>query len=208
MTTTTTLLHAHPDRWQAATRSPFLDAAGDGTLDPAAFDRWLEQDHHFVETLIRAWGLLLQTAPVADLPLLVGGMQSFSDELGWFERIAADRRDRAAGALELSGPRLPATRAYDEVLLRLAARPYPEAITAMWAVEAAYLQAWQHVAPGHPRFTEYITHWADEGFAAFVAALGAVVDRELSDGPTPAATEAFLEIADHEAAFWAMTLDA
>ncbi|HUG84220.1 MAG TPA: hypothetical protein VMM13_06625, partial [Euzebya sp.] len=202
MTRTTDALRAlHPDRWQAATRSPFLEAAGDGTLQPAVFDRWLEQDHHFVQTLVRAWGLMLQTAPPQDLSLLVGGMHAFTEELAWFEGIATTRRGDAG--LDLTGPPLPATQAYDHALLRLAARPYPEAVTAMWAVEATYLSAWQHIAPGHPRFTDYITHWADEAFAAFVAELGAVVDRELPDGPTAAAAEAFAAILDHEAAFWA-----
>lgn len=198
MSTATTLLAAHPERWRAATRAPFLDAAGAGTLDAGVFDRWLAQDHRFVTTLVRAWGLLVQRAPADDLGLLVGGMHAFTEELAWFEGIAAAR------GLALDAPALPASAAYDEALLRLAALPYPAAITAMWAVEAAYLQAWQHVAPGAPPYTAYITHWADDAFAAFVADLAAIVDHELPDGPTPETTAAFLDVADHEAAFWIM----
>lgn len=201
MTTTSQLIADHPTAWQTATTAPFLDGAADGTLPAEAFDRWLEQDHRFVETLVRAWGQLLGAAPRGDFDLLVGGMRAFVDELAWFEEIATVR------GLDLHGPELPATAAYDLALLTLAARPYPEAITAMWAVEAAYLTAWQSALPGADAYTEYITHWANDAFAAFVTDLGRIVDRELPDGPTPAATEAFIEVTRHEAAFWAMTLD-
>lgn len=198
MSTTRALIADHPDRWLAATRSPFLDAAGDGTLADAAFDRWLAQDHLFVTALVRAWGVLLQTAPRRDMALLVGGMTAFVEELAWMEGIAVDR------GIDLAAEPLPATTAYIDDLLRLTDRPYGEAITAMWAVEAAYLQAWDHVAPGAPAFTAYITHWANDDFAAFVDALAAIVDRELPDEPTGDAALAFCTIADHEAAFWRM----
>lgn len=200
MSTTAQLRAEHADRWAGATRSPFLDAAGDGSLPAAAFDRWLVQDRIFVEALVRAWGLLLQTAPRADLALLVGGMQAFVDELAWMETIAAER------GVDLDTEPLDATTAYIADLLALAARPYDEAITAMWAVEAAYLEAWQHVAPGAPAYTRYITHWANDDFAGFVDALAAVVDRELPDGPTGDVAAAFCTVADHETAFWRMSL--
>ncbi|WP_370325645.1 TenA family transcriptional regulator [Euzebya sp.] len=200
MSTSSALITAHPDAWRAATTSPFLDGIADGSLPADAFDRWLEQDHRFVETLVRAWGRLLGSAPRRDMGLLVGGMRAFVDELAWFEDIAAVR------GLDLDGPELPATAAYDEVLMDLAGRAYPVAITAMWAVEAAYLAAWQRALPGAEAYAEYVTHWANDAFAAFVTDLGRVVDRELPDGPTSAATDAFLVVARHEAAFWAMTL--
>lgn len=198
MSTSARLIADHPDRWAAATRAPFLDAAGDGSLADPLFDRWLAQDHLFVQALVRAWGLLLQTAPRQDMALLVGGMTAFVEELSWMEGIAEDR------GVALGVDPLPATTDYVTDLLRLADRPYEEAITAMWAVEAVYLQAWTHVAPGAPTFTEYITHWANDEFSGFVEALAAIVDRELPDGPTSAAAAAFCTTADHEAAFWRM----
>jgi formylaminopyrimidine deformylase / aminopyrimidine aminohydrolase len=201
MSTAAGLITAHPDRWHAATCAPFLDAAGDGSLPAAAFDRWLEQDHRFVIALVRSWGLLLQTAPREDLDLLTGGMAAFVDEVGWFEEIATER------GLDLDVDPLPAAAAYEAALDELARLPYAEAITAMWAVEAAYLQAWDRVAPGAPAFTAYITHWANDEFAGFVAALAEIVDRELPDGPTAGATEAFRRVADLEARFWTMTTE-
>ena len=195
------LIAATGEAWTAATTGPFLTGARDGTLPADAFDRWLEQDHRFVDTLVRAWGLLLQTAPREDFGLLVGGMQAFDEELRWFEGVAEQR------GLDLAGPELPAAAAYNAALLDLARRPYPEAIAAMWAVEAAYLTSWQGALPGAPAYAEFVTHWANDEFAAFVAQLGRVVDRELPDGPTPAAQAAVDEVVAHEAAFWGMTVE-
>ena len=101
----------------------------------------------------------------------------------------------------------PVTEDVLEQLLDLARRPYPEAIAAMWAVEAAYLTSWQGALPGAPAYAEFVTHWANDEFAAFVAQLGRVVDRELPDGPTPAAQAAVDEVVAHEAAFWGMTVE-
>lgn len=198
-TTTQQLVTAAGPAWHAATTGPFLDGARDGTLPAAAFDRWLEQDHRFVDTLVRAWGLMIGSAPREDFGLLLGGMQAFTEELEWFEGIAERR------GLDLAGPELPAAAAYNAALLDLARRPYAEAITAMWAVEAAYLAAWQGALPGAPAYAEYVTHWANDAFAGFVAQLSRVVDRELPHGPTPAAQAAFDEVVTHEAAFWTMT---
>lgn len=199
MSASDALMAAHPRAWSAATTAPFLDGARDGSLAEEAFDRWLEQDHHFVDALVRAWGLLLVRAPREDFDLLLGGLRAFVDELEWFEQIAGTR------GLDLTGPELPAAASYNAALLELAGRPYPEAITAMWAVEAAYLASWEGALPGAPAYREYVTHWANEEFAGFVAALAGIVDRELAHGPTPEATEAFLTVLDNEARFWGMT---
>lgn len=201
MSTSAKLISQHADDWDAATRGPFLDGVRDGSLDPATFARWLEQDRHFVDALVRAWGLLLQSAPGRDLGVLAGGITAFTDELAWFDEITERRR------LDLTGPAGPVAKAYRTGLLELAARSYPEAITAMWAVEAAYLEAWQHVHPGAPAFQDCVSHWANDEFAGFVAALAKIVDRELPDGPSTGATDAFLTVMRHEAAFWAMTTD-
>lgn len=189
-----------PDAWERATTSPFLTGARDGTLAPSAFDRWLEQDHQFVEALVRAWGVLVTAAPRQDLLLLTAGMQAFAKELAWFEGIAGQR------GLHLDVAALPATTTYTTHLLEMAARPYPEAITAMWAVEATYLTAWRGALGGAETFTEYITHWANDEFSAFVDDLAAIVDRELPAGPDDAAIAAVNRVLADEADFWRMTL--
>lgn len=189
-------------RWRAATHHPFLDGVRDGSLSDAAFNRWLEQDRLFVETLARAWARLLVTAPAADLALLSEGIGAFVAELHWLEEVAVARR--------LTGPAepLPATTAYQAHLLRVAREPFPIALTAMWAVEAAYLDAWRTARPGAPEYRAFVEHWTDDGFSSFVDGLELAADRALAAQPAAvldAAFDALRLTADHEAAFWAMT---
>jgi formylaminopyrimidine deformylase / aminopyrimidine aminohydrolase len=188
--------------WTAATSHPFLDGAADGTLPTNAFDRWLEQDRLFVEALARAWGLLLAAAPVEDLGLLSDGIAAFVAEVAWFEELGTER------GLAIPAEPLPATDAYNAHLLRMAGEPYPVALAAMWAVEAAYLEAWRSALPGAPAYRAFVEHWADDAFGAFVARLESAADRALagaSAAEVDAAAGAIAETAGHEAAFWAMT---
>jgi thiaminase len=59
------------------THHPFLDGVRVGSLPGPAFDRWLERDRLFVETLARAWALMLAEAPAGDLSLLAEGVTAF-----------------------------------------------------------------------------------------------------------------------------------
>jgi thiaminase/transcriptional activator TenA len=188
--------------WRTATNHPFLDGARVGSLPPDAFDRWLEQDRLFVETLARAWGRVLAAAPADDLLLLADGISAFVAEMAWFDELA--------GARGLSHPPNPlrTTAEYQAHLLRMATEAYPVAMTAMWVVEAAYLEAWRAALPGAPAYRPFIEHWTDSAFVDFVSRLEAAVDRALvtaSGAEVAAATEALGLTARHEAAFWAMT---
>lgn len=195
------LAHRDEARWRAATSHPFLDGARTGALPTDAFDRWLVQDRHFVETLTRAWATIAASAPSADLPLLADGVSAFVGELAWFDSIA-DERGLA------SAPPLPAASAYAAHLLDVAAEPFAVAMAAMWAVEAAYLDAWRSARPGAPEYRSFVEHWADDGFAAFVARVESAANAALasaSSGEVDAAGAAIDATLDHEAAFWAMT---
>lgn len=202
MTTVRALVAESPERWRAATRHPFLDGVRDGSLPPAAFDRWLEQDLLFVETLARAWARVLLTAPAADLALLADGIAAFVAEVQWLSDVAVTRR------LPVPAVPLPTTAAYQAHLLEVARQPLPVALTAMWAVEAAYLEAWQGARPGAAEYQTFVEHWTDDAFSAFVGRLERAADRALADAPAAgidAAGDALRRTADLEAAFWAMT---
>jgi thiaminase/transcriptional activator TenA len=108
--TTRELIADDAELWHAATHHPFLDAVRNGTLDPAAFSRWLVQDHHFALALTRAEGRYLANAPRRDLELLGQGIQAMVAELAWFERNAAER------GLDLATPLHPTVRAYVDCL--------------------------------------------------------------------------------------------
>lgn len=202
MTSVWELAGRDPVGWRAATHHPFLDGARVGSLPGPAFDRWLEQDQLFVEVLARAWGLLLARAPAADLAVLAEGITAFVAEMAWFEELGAER------ALTMPAEPLAATAGYHAHLLAMVGEPYPVALTVMWVVEAAYLEAWRSALPGAPAYRPFVEHWTDAAFAAFVDRLEAAADRALaaaSAAEVDAATAAVVLTAGHESAFWAMT---
>lgn len=198
--TTEELAERHPALWASATRHPFLDAARDGSLTEREFARWLEQDHHFVVGLTRAWGRLLGAAPPGDFALLCDGIAAFTAELSWFEQLAEERSLRLEADVE------PAAAAYVAYLGEVASSAYPVAITAMWAVEAAYLEAWRGALGGSRLYSDLVEHWTGAEFAAFVARLAEVADRELRGAPEHQATAegAFVRVLEHEAVFWGL----
>ncbi len=192
------LLATHADAWGRATRSPFLDAVRDGTLPPAAFDTWLVQDAHFLTDLLRFQARLLARAPRPAQAVLARGCVALVEELDWFGRVAAER------GLDLAAPQLPATVAYGDLLYRLDAADVGTALTALWAVERAYLDAWSGARPGAGEYRGFVAHWTAPGFAGYVAALEAAADEAAVDDAGPADDAVFLEVAAAEAAFWEM----
>jgi thiaminase len=194
---TSDLLRDHSRAWEHATRHPFLLGVRDGGLAPGAFDRWLVQDAHFVGDLLRFQARLLARAPRAAQAVLASGAVALVEELSWFEELG-DRRGLDLGAL-----RLPATAAYAELLGRLDAADVATALTALWAVERVYLDAWTVAAPGAAEYAGYVDHWTTPGFAAYVDALAGA-----ADALGGRHDDVVLEVLDAEVAFWNMALDA
>jgi thiaminase/transcriptional activator TenA len=78
-------------------------------------------------------------------------------------------------------------------------------MTATWAIERAYLEAWQSALPGQPIYREYIERWTNPGFASFVDELEQTTALALESGSADQKAEAaFLEVAKLEQAFWEM----
>ena len=179
--------------WIAATRHPFLDAVRDGTITDVAFDRWLGQDALFVADLLTFQARLLAGAPRRAQAILAGGCVALVAELDWFELKAAQR------GIALAQPPLPATIAYRELLLRLDNVPAGMALTGLWVVESVYLLAWSSAASSTSPFREFVEHWTDPGFAAYVEALGEMANPDGQD-------ELVAEVLTHEVAFWEMAL--
>lgn len=190
------LLARHADAWGRATRHPFLHAVRDGTLPPAAFDTWLVQDAHFIADLLRFQARLLARAPRPAQAVLAGGCVALVEELDWFGRVAAER------GLGLDAPQLPATVAYGDLLYRLDAADVGTALTALWAIERTYLDAWSAARPGAGEYREFVEHWTVPGFAAYVAGL-----ETAADAAGPGDDAVFLEVVAAETAFWRTALD-
>jgi thiaminase/transcriptional activator TenA len=180
--------------WTAATRHPFLAAVREGTITPAAFDRWLAQDVIFVGDLLTFQARLLARAPRQAQAVLAGGCVALVAELDWFDELAARRY------IDLGQRALPATLAYRDLLRRLDAAPYDAAVTALWVLERVYLLAWASAASSTSPFGEYVDHWTDPGFATYVEALGALATLQGRD-------DLMGEVLTFEVAFWDMALD-
>jgi thiaminase len=168
-------------------------------------DRWLVQDAHYVEALLRFQCAVLARAPRADQLVLAQGLVALAEELRWFDALAAER------SLDLQAPLLPACRAYIAELQRMAdaaETPYTALIAALWAIERAYLDAWRGARPGAPAYRGLVEHWSGEPFAEYVEGLAAAADRALTGDPeaADAARTAFLQICALERNFWQMAL--
>ncbi len=191
------LIAAEARLWHEATHHRFLDQVREGTLASAAFARWLSQDYHFGVALLRAEARWLAGAPRDDLPLLAGGVGAMVEEIDWFERKAGER------GIDLERPLHPTVRTYIDYLCALSDEPYPVQLTALWALERAYLEAWRTARPGAPAFREFVERWTNDAFAAYVDALEAALNRALAVGGD-AERDAFRWVARHERAFWQM----
>ena len=194
------LIQSEPELWHEATHHRFLDGVREGTLPPEVFDRWLAQDYLFGVALTRAEARYLAGAPREDLALLASGVQAMVAELDWFEHKAAERQIDLGAALH------PAARVYIDYLYALCDRPYSVQLTALWALERAYLDAWREASPGAQAFREFVEHWTSDAFAAYVAALETVTSRVLGQSGD-AEHEAFRQVARHERAFWEMAFE-
>jgi thiaminase/transcriptional activator TenA len=185
------LLARHADEWRAATRHPFLDAVGDGSLPQRAFVTWLAQDYLFVAGLLRFQALLLTKAPRIGQRTLATGIVGLEAELGWFEAIAS----RLGLHLDVDPH---ATTADYLSYLDARADDWPSGITCLWTGERGYLESWRGAASGAAAYGEFIEHWTSPEFDAYVAALEDLVDRAGGD------EAAFLATCRLEHDFWEM----
>jgi thiaminase len=192
------LIESETELWHAATHHAFLDGARDGTLEGAAFSRWLVQDYHFSLALARAEGRYLAAAPRQDLEVLAHGIGAMVTELVWFERKARD------WGLDLSAPLHPTARAYVSYVQATTYEPYAVQLTVLWALERAYLEAWRTALPGALAYREFVEHWTNDTYAAWVASLEAAVNRVLALGGGEDTRAAFRWITRYERDFWQM----
>lgn len=192
----------HAASWSHVTQHPFLEAVRDGTVAEAAFEAWLVQDYRFVSDLLMFQGRLLARAPRSAHAVLAGGAVALVEELTWFEEQAAARQ------LDLATPPMTATAAYSVLLGNLDGAEAGAALTALWAIERVYLDAWSFAAPGAPAYREFVAHWRTPQFATYVADLEQAADDAVATGPGgPDVETAFVAVLEAEARFWAMALE-
>jgi thiaminase/transcriptional activator TenA len=178
-----------------------LDGVREGNLPAGAFRGWLVQDYLFAADLLTFQSRLLARSPRPHQAVLAGGLTAVEAELGWFEEKAEER------GLELEAQRHPTTAAYRDFMNELEDEPYPAAMTALWALELAYLQAWRGASPGGADYREFVEHWTTQEFADYVAGLGIAADSSLESADEEEqrrVESAFLEVCRLERDFWEM----
>ena len=186
------LIARHPEEWRAAVTHPFLQGVRDGTLASRAFDTWLAQDHLFVCDLLSFQARLLAEAPRPGQRVLAAGLVALEAELSWFEAGAQER------GLNLNERRHPTTDSYRAALARWLEAGVEPALTALWALERAYLEAWRSAAPGAPEYRTFVEHWTVHQFSDYVHDLESLaVDATRCEA-------VFLEVCKLERAFWNM----
>ncbi|BFZ60159.1 hypothetical protein YB2330_001181 [Saitoella coloradoensis] len=214
-----------------ATRTnPFIASAINGSLTDDRFNRWMQQDVIFVEALGRYEGLLLHKAPLRDFQTVVSGIAALEAELRWFVEQAVPRgvklvhtRPSHSGTYETvsaAAAAAPATQAYNDYILQtLPTKSYLAQITAVWAIELTYLQAWRNVLneSKEDKWRQNAEHWAVPEFQQYVAGLQKCVEdafeeskEERSDHRAEVweAEECFQEVLRLEEDFWKMAMEA
>ncbi len=181
--------------WDRATQATFLTAVGDGTLPEDAFRRWLVQDYHFAKGLTSFQAITAAKTPRPPQKLVIDGLSVMSDEIDWFESMAANRR------IDLNASANPVCRRYVDFLLASAyAESFEVLLAILYGVEVSYLAAWSALMPSGP-YAEFIKRWSNTQFRAYVLNLLARCEEHRH----PNQQELFNEVLSHEAAFWRMT---
>jgi thiaminase/transcriptional activator TenA len=186
--------------WQRLTAHPFVTSVADGTLDPAAFDRWLVQDHSFVLGFRRFLAGLLAVAPDArGADVLAAGMGPLQAELDLFRREAGNRR------LDLTAEPTPTTLGYTSYLQASLTEGYPVGLAVLYGAEKAYYDAWAAVRSAARRSSPYwsfVDNWSSDAFAGWVAAVARLLDAVAPTGPAPPMCTAFDRVVRFELRFW------
>lgn len=173
---------------------PFVREAADGTLPPAAFDRWLVEDHHFVVGFRRFLTALLAIAPDERArDLLAGALVPLQAELDLF------RAEAAARGLDLTAEPSPTTLGYTSYLLAAPLDGWRTALTVLYGAEKAYFDAWSVVrstAEASSPYWRFIDNWSSPAFGAWVDDLAALVEEHGLE------QDAFDRVVRFELRFW------
>jgi thiaminase/transcriptional activator TenA len=175
------LWEANADLVQACLAEPFVQGLADGSLDQAAFQRYVAQDAFFLRAFLKAYALgAVKCEQLEHICCFHGFMGGVLEELQLHSRYAAS----FGIDLRTVSP-LPATRAYTDFLLRTAwSAGVDEIVAAM--VPCMRLYAWlsQTLAPrrreNHP-YNDWITTYASPAFEVLAVEIENLLDEVAED---------------------------
>lgn len=177
---------------------PTVRGIADGTLDPAVFRSWLEQDYLFLYDYVRVFCRLAGQAPDAHLADFVDlAHETWHGEMDLHRSLAASFGADLEGAVKGG-----ACAAYTGFLLDAAAdygRGLAALLPCMWGYSALGVRLSELTVPGN-RYGAWIDTYADPAFAALADRCAQMLDEA---GPAwEAASAAFVAGMEHELAFW------
>jgi thiaminase/transcriptional activator TenA len=203
--------------WQAQHEHPFVRGIGDGSLPLDQFEYWIRQDYLFLIEYCRLFGLAAARAP--DLMTLA----YFADLLHATARTEMDLHRSYAAQFGISAEELereqmaPATRAYTDFLVRVAATgDFAELVAALLPCMWGFSEIGQRLAattrPADRRYAAWIEMYASADFAEQARWCRELLDRVAADAGDETRRrmeEAFLISSRYELGFWeaARTLD-
>jgi len=191
------LLAAHQREWERLRSHPLPAAVADGSVEPAAFARWLVEDHFFVVGFRRFLAGLVVIAPHERARgVLSAALGPLEAELELF------RREADARALNLAVEPAPTTLGYTSFLVAALADGYDVAVMVLYGAEKAYFDAWSavrdRVAAGSP-YAEFVHNWSSPEFGRWVDDVASLLG---SGQPSDAQRRAFARVVRFELRFW------
>ena len=196
--------------WQAQHDHPFVRGIGDGSLELARFHFWIRQDYLFLIEYGRLLGLAAARAP--DLATLA----RFADLLQATVRTEMDLHRSYAAEFEISTGELereemaPATRAYTDFLIRVAATgDFAELVAALLPCMWGFSEIGERLAaagrPADHRYAAWIETYASPDFAEMAGWCRKLLDRVAAGAgevTRQRMTAAFITSSRYELAFW------
>ena len=170
------LFERNADIAHACRDHPFLQGIANGQLDRASFAFYVGQDAAFLDAFVRAYALAVAKAP--DRPSRVAFKQLLD---GGLEELHLHAAYAAKWGVDLDPPPAPATSAYTDFLLRVAALE-PAGHIAAARAPCMRLDAWlgAELAPRTSpvsAYREWVETYASDGFQALAQSLDDLVDQ-------------------------------
>jgi thiaminase (transcriptional activator TenA) len=198
--------------WEAQQQHPFVQGIGNGSLDLEKFKFWLRQDYVFLLEYARLLGLAAARSPDPDT--MTGFAELLTETLKTemsLHRAYAGEFGISREALERELP-APATRAYTDFLLRVAATgDFAELAAAllpcMWSFCEIGLRLAAQPPPADARYARWIAMYSSKEFVALAQWCRDLLDRLAAGLPERELNkleEAFLTSSRYEWLFWEM----
>ncbi|CAF1234379.1 unnamed protein product [Rotaria sp. Silwood1] len=190
---------------EASFEHRFIKLISTGEITRQQFNTWLAQDYLFVIFYIRFGAHVLVHAPRQDYKFLIKGLSTIEEELTWFEKKLKEKNILINDIQPLF-----ANRNYQHWLDELmhTKKSYLGLITAFYAMELCYYEAWKSVK--NHDYQEFVNRWGSEEFGQFIEQLRVIVDAAsitASDNDKQEACQLWDDVMRLEVDFWDMAIN-